>query len=64
MSVVLGDTIAVKRPISLSTNEVKMPRPICIQVFSDVLPLEGVPTGVTRVANRCVLKNHLYFLCV
>jgi hypothetical protein len=41
-----------------------MPRPIYIQVLSDVLPLEGVPKGVTRVANRCALKNHLYFLCV
>jgi hypothetical protein len=41
-----------------------MPRLIHIQVLSDVLPLEGVPTRVTRVANRCVLKNHLYFLCV
>jgi hypothetical protein len=29
-------------------------------VLSDALPLEGVPTGVTRVANRCALKNHLY----
>jgi hypothetical protein len=41
-----------------------MPRPIHIQVFYDALPLEGVPTWVKRVANRCALKNHLYFLCV
>jgi hypothetical protein len=33
---------------------------IRIQVFSNVLPLEGVTTGVTRVA----LKYHLYFLHV
>jgi hypothetical protein len=33
-------------------------------VLSDVLPLEGVPTGVTRVANICALKYHLYFLHV
>jgi hypothetical protein len=41
-----------------------MPRPIGIKVLSDFLPLEGVPTGVTRVANICVLKKHLYFLQV
>jgi hypothetical protein len=41
-----------------------MPRLIRIQVLSDALPLEGVPTGVTRVANICALKNHLYFLHV
>jgi hypothetical protein len=41
-----------------------MPRSIRIQVLSNALPLEGVPTGVTRVANRCALKNHLYFLRV
>jgi hypothetical protein len=33
-------------------------RLIHTQVFSDALPLEGVPTGVTMVANRCVIKNH------
>jgi hypothetical protein len=38
--------------------------PIRIQVLSDVLPLEGVPIGVTRVAKRCALKYHLYFLRV
>jgi hypothetical protein len=41
-----------------------MPRSIHIQLFSDALPLEGVPTWVTRVANICALKNHLYFLRV
>jgi hypothetical protein len=41
-----------------------MPRPIHIHVFSSVLPLEGVPTRVTRVAKICALKNHLYFLHV
>jgi hypothetical protein len=34
-----------------------MPRSICIQVLSDALPLEGVPTGVTRVANNVRLKT-------
>ena len=33
-------------------------------MLSDVLPLEGVPIGVTRVSNRCALKYHLYFLRV
>ena len=37
---------------------------IYIQVLFDALPLEGVPTGVTRVANKCALKYHLYFLHV
>jgi hypothetical protein len=39
-------------------------RAIRIQVLSDALPLEGVPTGVTRVVNRCALKYHLYFMHV
>jgi hypothetical protein len=42
----------------------KRSRPIHIQVMSDALPLEGVPTGVIRVANICALKYHLYFPCV
>jgi hypothetical protein len=41
-----------------------MTRIIYIQVFSDALPLEGVPTGVARVINICALNKHLYFLCV
>jgi hypothetical protein len=41
-----------------------MPRLIHIQVLSDALPLEWVPTRVTSVANICVFKNHLYFLRV
>jgi hypothetical protein len=63
-SVVLSDTIAVRRPISLSKEGFRKSRSIHIQVLSDALPLEGVPTGVTRVANKCALKNHLYFLHV
>jgi hypothetical protein len=39
-------------------------RSIYIQVLSDALPLEGVPTRITRVANRCALRYHLYFMCV
>jgi hypothetical protein len=35
----------------------KISRSICIQVLSDVLPLEGVPTGVTRVANNVRLST-------
>ena len=63
-SVILGDTIAVRRPIGLSKEGFGKSRPIHTQVLSDALQLEGVPIGVTRVANRCALKNHLYFLCV
>jgi hypothetical protein len=48
----------------LSMEGFKRSRPIHIQVLSDALPLEGVPTGVTRVANIYVLKYHLYFLGV
>jgi len=62
--VVLGDTIVVRRPIGLSKEGFRKSRLICTQVFSDALPVEGVPIGVTRVANRCALKNHLYFLRV
>ena len=32
--------------------------------MSDALALEGAPTWVTRVANRCALEYHLYFLHV
>ena len=63
-SVVLGVTIAVKWPISLSKEGFMKSRSICTQVLSDALPLEGVPTRVTRVANRCALNNQLYFLRV
>jgi hypothetical protein len=63
-SVVLSGTIAVRRPISLSKEGFKKYRSICIHVLSDALPLKGVPTGVTRVANRCALKYHLYFVHV
>ena len=64
LSVVLGDTIAVRWPSGLSKEGFRKSMLICIQVLFDALPLEGVPTGVTRVANRCALKNHLYFLRV
>jgi len=37
---------------------------IRIHVLSNVIPLEGVPTGVKRVGNICALKYHLYFLHV
>jgi hypothetical protein len=50
--------------IGLSKEGFMKSRSICIQVLSDALPLEGVPIRVTRVANRCVLKYHLYFLRV
>jgi hypothetical protein len=50
-SAVLGDTIAVRRPIGLSTEGFRKSRSVRTQVLSDALPLEGVPTGVTRVAN-------------
>jgi hypothetical protein len=40
----------------------KRSRSIHIQVLFDALPLEGVPTRVTRVANRCALEYLLYFL--
>jgi hypothetical protein len=64
MSDFLGGTIAVRWSISLSMEGIRRSRSIRIQVLSDVLPLEGVPTRVTRVDNRCALKYHLYFLCV
>jgi hypothetical protein len=54
----------VKKFPDLSKEGFRKSRLIRTQVLSDVLPLEGVPTGVTRVANRCALKNHLYFLRV
>jgi hypothetical protein len=34
-----------------------IPRPIRIQVFSDVQPLEVVPTRVTRVSNNVSLST-------
>jgi hypothetical protein len=48
----------------LSMEGLRRSRSINIQVLPDALPLEGIPIGVTRVANRCVLKYHLYFLHV
>jgi hypothetical protein len=57
LSVVLGDTIEVRRPIDLSTKAFMISRPIRIHVFSDALPLEGVPTWVTRVDNNVHLKT-------
>jgi hypothetical protein len=60
----LGGTITVRRLIGLSMEGFKRSRLICIQVLSNALPLEGVPTWVTRVANICALKYHLYFLHV
>jgi hypothetical protein len=36
----------------LSMEGFRRSRLIHIQVLSDALPLEGVPTGVTRVANN------------
>jgi hypothetical protein len=35
----------------------KISSSIHIQVLSDALPLEGVPTGVTRVANNVRLST-------
>jgi hypothetical protein len=58
---ILGGTITVRRPIDLYKEGFKKSRLIHTQVLSDALPLEGVPTGVTRVANICALKYHLYF---
>jgi hypothetical protein len=63
-SVVLGDTITVRGPIGLSKEGLRKSRLIHTEVLSDALPLEGVPTGVTRVAIRCALKYHLYFMSV
>jgi hypothetical protein len=34
-----------------------IPKPVCIHVFSDALPLEGVLTWVTRVSNNVSLKT-------
>jgi len=62
LSVFLGGTIAFKRPIGLSMEGLRNSRLIHTHVLSDMLPLEGVPTGVTRVANRCALKYLLYFM--
>jgi hypothetical protein len=64
LGVFLSDTIAVRWLIGLSKEGFKKSRLIHIQVLSDALPLEGVPTKVTRVANKCALKYHLYFLHV
>ena len=64
LSVVLGGTIAVKWPIRLYKEGFRKSMSIRTQVLSNVLPLEGVPKGVTRVANKHALKNHLYFLRV
>jgi hypothetical protein len=52
------------RSINLSMEGFKIPLLIYIHVMSDVLPLEGVPIGVTRVAKICALKKNLYFLHV
>jgi hypothetical protein len=60
----LGGTITIKQLIGLSMEGFRRSRSIHIHVFSDALPLEGVPLWVTRVANRCALRYHLYFLCV
>jgi hypothetical protein len=32
-------------------------RPVSIEVLFDAIPLEGVPTGVTRVANNVRLST-------
>jgi hypothetical protein len=48
----------------LSMEGFKRSRPIHIQVLSYALPLKQAPIGVTRVANRCALKYHLYLLRV
>jgi hypothetical protein len=61
---ILGGTIIVWRMIGLSKEGFRKSWPIRTQVLSDALPLEGVATGVTSVANICALKNHLYFLRV
>jgi hypothetical protein len=63
-SVVLGGTIVLRKSINLSMEGFKRSRSIHIQVLSDALPLKGVPTRVTRVANRCARKYHLYLLDV
>jgi hypothetical protein len=63
-SAIIGGTIVVKRLIGLSMKGFKRSRLIRIQVLSDALPLEGVPTWVTRVAKKCVLEYHSYFLHV
>jgi hypothetical protein len=41
----------------LSMEGFKISRLICILVLSDALPLEGVPTGVTRVAKNVHLST-------
>jgi hypothetical protein len=41
----------------LSMEEFHISRPIYIQVLSDALPLEGVPTWVTRVDNNLCLST-------
>jgi hypothetical protein len=64
LSVVLSGTIVVRQLISLSMEGFRRSRSIPIEVLSDALPLEGVPIGATRVANKCALEYHLYFLDV
>ena len=56
-SVVLGGIIAVRQSISLSTKAFRIFRLICIHALFDALPLEGVPTWVTRVANNVRLST-------
>jgi hypothetical protein len=45
------------RPIGLSMEGFKISSVIDIHVLYDALPLEGVPTGVTRVANNVHLST-------
>jgi hypothetical protein len=72
-SVCLGCTIAVRCSIGLSMEGFRISRSICIQVLSDALPLEGVPTRVTRVDNNvhfntncssCVYASPTMDLCI
>jgi hypothetical protein len=52
-----GGTIAVRWPIDLSTEGFNISRLIRIKVMFDVIPLKGVPTGVTRVADNVRLST-------
>jgi hypothetical protein len=61
------------RQIGLSMEGFRRSKSIYIQVMSGALPLEGVPIGVTRVANNvllsttfssCVYVSLTAYLCV
>jgi hypothetical protein len=61
LSVVLGGTIVVRRLISLSMKGFRISRSIHIEVLSHALPLKGVPTRVTRVANNVHLSTNFSY---